>query len=42
MRSLGGKKWPIPSHEEDSEMLSEELEAEKTQIDQRSFDCTRE
>ena len=40
--TLGGKKWPVPSQEEDEEMLSEELEIEETQIAQSCLDCTHE
>ena len=40
MKTLGAKKWPALSQEEDQEMLSEELEVEETHIDQSFLDSS--
>ena len=38
--ALGAKRRLVLPHEEDEEMLSEELAIEETQIAQSSLDCT--
>ena len=40
VNTLGAKKWPALSQEEDQEMLSEELEVEETHIDQSFLDSS--